>query len=517
MKWKKRTAFGRKQFIGSKRSRTKAMKAILKKDTKNVLNLYKERKELFNTIKKYQVGRGKVTNEGLRMALTELKYDHSNSLSKKEVNILVKELGVKGKMNKKTLINSQKFLKKKEKMLREKFKRTRKVTKDMKFFLPGIALGEMIAPIDQFMVTNDKKSFVANKSVFRQQLDNYKSNKINNEKVVENSFDFFNKKKKVSKFSESKKKKWQDYEEKSSQKHITTINKRKKIDELENANVNLKKEDSCNVSEKKNIPIKKVDNIDKDYKKEPEKKNKHKIAIIESKETYKNRYKVDLENRRQEYKNRYRIKRKEEALDKMDRYLNKDKYNISEKEKGVDKYRQKYLNKKEEEKERYRVDIAKKKEEYKDRYRIKKREESLEKKYERANKDKVDNKQKNNINKKNKNTSRIESNVMSANDYRGKGDREVNITEESLKHAFNGDNKTKSEKIEDKYRRKTKKRENIIKEIDNFVQQIEFSPAPHQEYINSKNKLSYIEIDTIKNEFLSKEENIENNIEKLKK
>ena len=94
MKWKKRTAFNRKQFLGSKRSRTRAMKSMIRRDTENVLNLYKERKELFNTIKKYQVKRGKVTNEGLRMALTELKYDTSNSLSKKEINVLAKEFGI---------------------------------------------------------------------------------------------------------------------------------------------------------------------------------------------------------------------------------------------------------------------------------------------------------------------------------------------------------------------------------------------------------------------------------------
>ncbi len=498
-KWKDKIAFTRKQFLGSKRSRTKVMKSMRRMDRENVLNLYKERKEIFNTVKKYRVGKGKVTNEGLKMALAELKYDNTNSLDKKEIKTLAKEFNIKGKLDRKVLRKSKAFLEKKKNKLAKKYEKTHKLSKEMKFFFPYVNLGEItntskVKPI----VRNE---YINNGSSFRQKLENYKL-RINREKKQPKSVNIFHKNLEKNE-SDKLRKNTEGQSEKSifEDFSIKTVKEKKEFNEI-------KKKEKTKNEKKFNVAYKDV--------------------IKKEKEQYKNRYRVDLKKKKDEYKQRYRIKAKKEALEKISKFVNKDISKDSDNKQDekkhidrIDKYKQKYLDIKEQSKNRYKVDVDKNREEYKQRYRIKKKEEAIRKRYEREHKHELEknkiftekedvnkNDEKEKLHKSNNETkqeleeqkdkkiksSNVEVNIIKASGFRGKGEREVAISEEAIKNSLEDQKKSKE-------RMEFEKREKILKKIQSLTKQIINKSAPVREYdkIKEINTLFYIDMEDFKN------------------
>ncbi|XLQ19834.1 MAG: hypothetical protein ACKUBY_04570 [Candidatus Moraniibacteriota bacterium] len=86
--------YKKKSLLGSKAHKSSAMKDILEKDSeKHVVNKSIEKKQLFNELKKYR--NGGVTEREMKSALAALKYGNDNNFSKREIDILAKELGLK--------------------------------------------------------------------------------------------------------------------------------------------------------------------------------------------------------------------------------------------------------------------------------------------------------------------------------------------------------------------------------------------------------------------------------------
>ncbi len=459
MKWKKRTAFNRKQFLGSKRSRTRAMKSMIRRDTENVLNLYKERKELFNTIKKYQVKRGKVTNEGLRMALTELKYDTSNSLSKKEINVLAKEFGIKGKMDKKVLSKSKIFLENKRRRLKQKYKKTHRLTKQMKFFLPDLSFDEDI-PIKESIIRNEH---INNGSSFREQLESYKL-RVKNKKSSPKMFSILNNKK---------------HKQNSEKKHKSGLSLEEKFKKSK-----IKSENDYTTSKESSF-LKRIKNDTERKKKVIGTNSTKKDVSTTSRKTYEDIHGTQRKKREERNIN--------EHLNK-DKHTNKDNYEKQEEIPKTNKYRQRYLDKKKEDKERYRIDVDKKKEEYKNRYRIKKRKEIEKKKRDRLYKHEVKKKKDETKKGSKKISHEVENNITMAASYRGKSDREVEITEESLKNSVNKNKKEESKGGNKKNEKYLAKKDKVLKSIRYFMYQLDNLPAPQRKYnaLNKKTDLEYL-------------------------
>lgn len=126
--------------------RSKAMQSVLKADTKHVLNQRKEQKELFDEMKKYR-DHGGVTGKEMRKVLAHFKYKN-NSLTKKEVRILAKELGV-------THVD-KKYLPKDEKPETKKESRLHHAKHEVDFMKPR-------TPREQKNTKRDLHSFKKNK------------------------------------------------------------------------------------------------------------------------------------------------------------------------------------------------------------------------------------------------------------------------------------------------------------------------------------------------------------------